>query len=70
MHEPDAPKISYEAFTQELNEGDSFTARLFDVLVMVCSLRLSAYYDYSELDCTGSCQSPFETSCIGTPSYY
>jgi hypothetical protein len=33
------PSISYEAFVEELDTGDSFTASLVDVLVKVTRLR-------------------------------
>ena len=34
--EQDAHTITYEAFVAELDEGDSFTTSLIDVLVKVC----------------------------------
>ena len=33
--EKDHPPITYEAFIEELDEGDSFTASMFDLLVKV-----------------------------------
>ena len=36
--EQDAHTITYEAFVEELDEGDSFTTSLVDVLVKVRSL--------------------------------
>ena len=35
--EQEGPSITYEAFVEELDEGDAFTTTLVDVLVKVCS---------------------------------
>lgn len=37
--EKESPSITYEAFVEDLDEGDAFTASLFDILVKVCTYR-------------------------------
>lgn len=38
--EKESPSITYEAFVEDLDEGDAFTASLFDILVKVGTSRL------------------------------
>jgi len=46
--EKDHPPITYEAFIQELDEGDSFTASMFDLLVKELAERRARHNPYSK----------------------